>query len=69
MDKYDAIIKKISQLPIHFNIKGTETFSMNGITKEVLILEYNNAEFVFVEGKKMLYWVGTLKSVIWGKIL
>lgn len=52
MDKYDAIIKKISQLPIHFNIKGTETFSMNGITKEVLILEYNNAEFVFVEGKK-----------------
>lgn len=52
MDKYDAIIKKINQLPIHFNIKGTETFSMNGITNEVLILEYNDAEFVFIEGKK-----------------
>lgn len=51
MEKYNYIMEKIKKLNIPFKIKGIEKFSMNGITNETVILEYENSEFVFVEGK------------------
>ncbi|MBP2655181.1 MAG: hypothetical protein H6Q73_2750 [Firmicutes bacterium] len=48
----DNLKKQLKKLPVTFNIKGLEKFSQNGVTNQIVILEYENSEFILLKGKK-----------------
>lgn len=56
--KYKTIMNYIKNSPVQFEVKGMETYSLNGVTSETIVLKHDNVEFVYVDGKKdvLLGW-------------
>lgn len=52
MDKLDRVLSKVHALQLPFQYMGREFYHMNGIETETIRLKYQEAEFVYVDGKK-----------------